>query len=76
VGLFYITGHGMPEQVGDDILKLAERFFREPPQAAKDAIHMKHSKHFRGYEPAAFLFIKPLQLRREKRFLIGITRLK
>lgn len=53
VGFFYITGHGM-EDVCDQTLKLAERFFTELPQDSKDAIHMKQSKYFRGYEPAAY----------------------
>lgn len=50
VGFFYITGHGM-EAVCEQTLKLAERFFSELPQESKDAIHMKQSKYFRGYEP-------------------------
>jgi isopenicillin N synthase-like dioxygenase len=54
VGFFYITGHGIPKNVCDGTLKLAERFFHELPQASKEAIHMKQSEHFRGYEPAAF----------------------
>jgi hypothetical protein len=36
------------------VLNLAHRFFHELPQTSKEAIHMKHSNHFRGYEPAAF----------------------
>jgi isopenicillin N synthase-like dioxygenase len=54
VGFFYITGHGIPEVVCNNVLNLAHRFFHELPQSAKEAIHMKHSNHFRGYEPAAF----------------------
>jgi len=53
IGFFYITGHGM-EDFCDQTLKLAERFFTELPQGSKDAIHMKHSKYFRGYEPASY----------------------
>jgi len=53
VGFFYITGHGM-EDVCNQTLTLAKRFFRDLPQASKDAIHMKHSKYFRGYEPASY----------------------
>jgi isopenicillin N synthase-like dioxygenase len=53
VGFFYITGHGM-ESTCTQTLKLAERFFHELPQEAKDAIHMKHSQYFRGYEPAHY----------------------
>jgi hypothetical protein len=54
VGFFYITGHGIPEEVCSNVLDLAHRFFHELPQSSKEAIHMKNSNHFRGYEPAAF----------------------
>jgi isopenicillin N synthase-like dioxygenase len=54
VGFFYITGHRIPNDVCDRVLTLAHRFFHELPQESKEAIHMKHSKYFRGYEPAAF----------------------
>lgn len=54
VGFFYITGHGIPKEVCDGVLKLAHRFFHELPQESKEKIHMKHNDYFRGYEPAAF----------------------
>lgn len=54
VGFFYITGHGIPKEVCDGVLKLAHRFFHELPQESKEAIHMKQNDYFRGYEPAAF----------------------
>jgi isopenicillin N synthase-like dioxygenase len=54
VGFFYIKGHGIPKSVCNDVLKLAERFFHELPEASKEAIHMKNSKQFRGYEPASY----------------------
>ena len=54
VGFFYVTGHGVPAAVCDGAIKLTHRFFHELPQASKEAIHMKQSKYFRGYEPAAF----------------------
>ncbi|TVY47756.1 2-oxoglutarate-Fe(II) type oxidoreductase [Lachnellula occidentalis] len=54
VGFFYIKGHGIPQGVCDDVLKLAERFFHELPESSKEAIHMKNSPQFRGYEPAAY----------------------
>jgi hypothetical protein len=54
VGFFYITAHGIPKDVCERVLNLAHRFFHELPQESKEAIHMKHSKYFRGYEPAAF----------------------
>lgn len=36
------------------MLKLAGRFFHELTDDAKDALHMRQSKQFRGYEPAEF----------------------
>lgn len=52
VGFFYITGHGIAKEVCDDVLKLAARFFHELSPTAKDALHIRNSAHFRGYEPA------------------------
>lgn len=54
VGFFYITGHGIPKNVCDEVFKLCERFFSDLPQSSKDAIHMKNSDQFRGYEPASY----------------------
>jgi len=54
VGFFYITGHGIPADVCNDVLKLAGRFFHDLSDSTKDALHMRQSAHFRGYEPAEF----------------------
>ncbi|ESZ93583.1 hypothetical protein SBOR_6012 [Sclerotinia borealis F-4128] len=54
VGFFYITGHGIPKSVCNEVFELCERFFNELPQSSKDAIHMSNSEHFRGYEPASY----------------------
>jgi len=59
VGFFYITGHGS-EEVCVETLKLAERFFAQVPQSSKDAIHIKNSKYFRGYEPASYSTVNGL----------------
>jgi isopenicillin N synthase-like dioxygenase len=48
VGFFYLTGHGVPEDLITRVLGEARRFFALP-QAAKDAIAMVNSPHFRGY---------------------------
>jgi isopenicillin N synthase-like dioxygenase len=47
-GFFYLTGHGVPEPLTRRLLEVAHRLFALP-QAAKDAIAMVHSRHFRGY---------------------------
>lgn len=48
VGFFYLTGHGVPEELIDRFLAQARTLFALP-QAAKDAIAMVNSPHFRGY---------------------------
>jgi hypothetical protein len=54
VGFFYITGHGIPSSLCDGVIKLASRFFHELSPEGREAIHMRNSDNFRGYEPAAF----------------------
>ena len=48
VGFFHLTGHGVPGQLTDRVLAAARRLFALP-QAAKDAVAMVNSPHFRGY---------------------------
>ena len=48
VGFFYLTGHGVPDELTGRVLAAARRLFALP-QADKDAVAMVHSPHFRGY---------------------------
>lgn len=48
VGFFYLTGHGVPDELVERMLDAARRLFALP-QADKDAIAMVRSPHFRGY---------------------------
>lgn len=48
VGFFYVTGHGVPEELIERVLTQARRLFALP-QADKDAVAMVNSPHFRGY---------------------------
>lgn len=48
VGFFYLTGHGVPQELVDEVLAVARRFFALP-MADKMAIEMVGSPHFRGY---------------------------
>ena len=48
VGFFYLTGHGVPEELTARLLAVARRLFALP-QADKDDIAMVRSPHFRGY---------------------------
>ncbi|KAM0156964.1 hypothetical protein ACHAQE_006127 [Botrytis cinerea] len=66
VGFFYITGHGIPQHVCEQVFKLCERFFSELPQSSKDALHMKNSDQFRGYEPASYSSVNDFQTKETK----------
>ncbi|SCX30410.1 isopenicillin N synthase family dioxygenase [Mycolicibacterium fluoranthenivorans] len=48
VGFFYLTGHGVPDELIDRVLTQARGLFALP-QATKDAVAMVNSPHFRGY---------------------------
>lgn len=48
VGFFYLTGHGVSNELSDRLLAAARRLFALP-QAVKDAVAMTNSPHFRGY---------------------------
>lgn len=48
VGFFYLTGHGVPEELARSVLEAARRLFALP-EADKNAVAMVHSPHFRGY---------------------------
>jgi len=52
VGFFYLVGHGIALQRQQQILQLAKQFFALPP-AAKQAVQMLNSPHFRGYTGVA-----------------------
>lgn len=48
IGFFYVSNHGVPQNLIDQILELSRRFFALP-ETAKLEIEMIHSPHFRGY---------------------------
>jgi isopenicillin N synthase-like dioxygenase len=48
VGFFYLTGHGVPDELAARVLDAARRLF-ELPEADKNAVAMVRSPHFRGY---------------------------
>ncbi|UXA07529.1 isopenicillin N synthase family oxygenase [Mycobacterium sp. SMC-2] len=48
VGFFYLTGHGVPDELCRTVLQAARSLFALP-EAEKDAIAMVRSPHFRGY---------------------------
>ncbi len=48
VGFFYLSGHGIPDELTQDIVAQSRQFFALP-LADKLAIEMVNSPHFRGY---------------------------
>jgi isopenicillin N synthase-like dioxygenase len=48
IGFFYVTGHGVPEDLPGAVLDASRRFFALP-EAEKLKVEMVHSPHFRGY---------------------------
>ena len=48
VGFFYLSGHGAPLALADEILALSREFFALPLEE-KLAVDMANSPHFRGY---------------------------
>ncbi|UNB52238.1 isopenicillin N synthase family oxygenase [Mycolicibacterium sp. YH-1] len=48
IGFFHLTGHGVPAELSERVLAAARGLFALP-QAAKDAVAMVNSPHFRGY---------------------------
>ena len=48
LGFFYLTGHGIDQELIRQMLTLSRRFF-ELPEQDKLAIEMVNSPHFRGY---------------------------
>ncbi|GAA0998027.1 isopenicillin N synthase family dioxygenase [Subtercola frigoramans] len=48
VGFFYLTGHGVPSALIDELIAVSRRFF-DLPEEQKLAIENVHSPQFRGY---------------------------
>lgn len=48
IGFYYVTGHGVPDDILTNAYQQANAFFWLP-QSEKDAIAMVNSPHFRGY---------------------------
>lgn len=58
-GFFHITGHGVSDETRQAVLTLAKRFFQTLSREKKEALHIKHSPYFRGYEPADSSYVNP-----------------
>lgn len=51
-GFFYITSHSVPPSNCLMILEQAQRLFKTLSRAEKEAIHVRHSPYYHGWEPA------------------------
>ncbi|WP_114943298.1 isopenicillin N synthase family dioxygenase [Microvirga calopogonii] len=52
-GFFYLTGHGVPQTLIEEVLAYSKRFFALPEED-KLSIEMVKSPHFRGYNRAGY----------------------
>ena len=52
-GFFYLEGHGVDQQLIDEVLQLSRRFFALP-EKDKLSVEMVNSPHFRGYNRAGY----------------------
>lgn len=58
-GFFQISNHGITKEAMDGVLKQAERYFHDLTEEQKQAMHIKHSPLFRGYEPHDWSYVNP-----------------
>lgn len=58
-GFFQISTHSIPKSAIDGVLHQAKRFFHELSPEQKDALHIRHSALFRGYEPGDYTYVNP-----------------
>ena len=58
-GFFQISNHGISPAATSGILAQTARFFHDLTPAQKDALHMRHSSLFRGFEPGDYTFVNP-----------------
>ncbi|KAI5370729.1 Putative oxoglutarate/iron-dependent dioxygenase, non-hem dioxygenase domain-containing protein [Septoria linicola] len=58
-GFFHIVGHGVDESKRQKIINAAKRFTKDLPREKKEALHVKNSLYFRGWEPADFTYVNP-----------------
>lgn len=49
-GFFYLTGHGLSEQLQEDTFDVMKKFFELPIEEKMDA-HVQNNPAIRGYEP-------------------------
>lgn len=50
VGFFYLSGHGVPEDLNDGVHEVSRAFFALG-ETERRKVSMEHSPHFRGYTP-------------------------
>ena len=50
VGFLYVSNHGVPQDLIDQMFEMSRRFFAQPLEA-KTALHIRQSSVHRGYFP-------------------------
>lgn len=51
IGFFYLTDHGIPKSVTDNVFKAARQFFYLPEERRNDPALLISPQHSRGYQP-------------------------
>jgi len=59
VGFFQISNHSLTPAATTGILEQARRFFHDLTAEQKDALHIRHSPLFRGFEPGNYTYVNP-----------------
>ena len=58
-GFFQISNHGIGDPAISGVIDQAKRFFHDLTSAQKQALHMKQSPLFRGFEPGDASYVNP-----------------
>jgi isopenicillin N synthase-like dioxygenase len=59
-GFFYVTGHGVPVDLVEEMFSATRRFFELPPEV-KNALNVSNSVSHRGYDPLGLQSLDPGQ---------------
>ena len=58
-GFFYLSGHGIPEELMDSVLAQAAAFFRQPDTCKLTVGPNSEGPKFRGYSPYRAIALDP-----------------
>ena len=62
-GFFQISNHGISDSATSGVLEQARRFFHDLSPGQKEALHIRHSPLFRGFEPGDYTSVNTDDIR-------------